>query len=153
MLRLPVALLLLLTGFMATPSPDLPAWIKGCWELRKGSSVVEEQWLPPRGGIMLGVSRSVRDGRLGDYEFMLIRSDSGGLVYEAHQSGQPSASFRAGSSASSSEVVFENPAHDYPQRIGYRRESSDRLLAWIDGADRGVPRRVEFRYQRASCGD
>ena len=152
MLRLPVALLLLVTGFPAAPSPELPAWITGCWELRKGSTVVEEQWLSPRGGIMLGVSRSVRDGRLGDYEFMLIRSDSGGLVYEAHPSGQPSASFRAGSSAPGSEVVFENPAHDFPQRIGYRRESSDRLLAWIDAADHGVARRVEFRYQRASCG-
>ena len=43
---------------------DRVAWLQGCWELSSGNRVVEEQWTRPRGGIMLGVGRTTRDGRL-----------------------------------------------------------------------------------------
>jgi hypothetical protein len=49
-----------------------------------------------------------------------------------------------------STVIFENPAHDFPQRVGYKRDG-DSLLAWIEGAVNGKSRRVEFPYRRASC--
>ena len=41
-------------------------------------------------------------------------------------------------------LLFENPAHDFPQQVGYRREEGDRMVAWIEGTSNGKPRRVEF---------
>ena len=68
----------------------------------------------------------------------------------AHPSGQASAVFTA-QTVSDSLVVFENAAHDFPQRVGYRRVRSDSLLAWIEGAVQGAARRIEFPYARARC--
>jgi len=52
---------------------------------------------------------------------------------------------------SPSRIVFENPKHDFPQRIGYERKVNA-LLAWIEGTQNGKVRRVEFPYVRTSCG-
>ena len=49
---------------------------------------------------------------------------------------------------SASELCFENPAHDFPQEIGYRVDG-DALLAWIRGTQKGQDRRLEFPYKRA----
>jgi hypothetical protein len=53
--------------------------------------------------------------------------------------------------ASDATVVFENPEHDFPQRVGYKRNGSDALDAWIEGRANGKSRRVDFSYQRARC--
>jgi hypothetical protein len=43
------------------------------------------------------------------------------------------------------EAVFENPAHDFPQRIIYRR-TGDRLTGRIEGAD---GQGMEWHYRAA----
>jgi hypothetical protein len=50
-------------------------------------------------------------------------------------------------------VLFENAAHDFPQRIGYRRLGNDSLVAWIEGTRQGRTRRVEFPYGRVACAN
>jgi Domain of unknown function (DUF6265) len=129
---------------------DRIAWLQGCRESVTPRRVIEENWSAPRGKTMLGSGRTLRGDSLVEYELVLIREREGALVYEAHPSGQPSAVFTAREVRDSS-VRFENLAHDSPQQVGYRRLGSDSLLAWIDGAAGGTPRRVEFRYARARC--
>jgi hypothetical protein len=126
------------------------AWLQGCWEAVSPGQTIEEQWMPPRGHAMLGVSRTVRDDRLAAYELVVVREDGGRLAYEAHPSGQAAATF-ASRSLGESSVVFENPDHDFPQRVGYTRTGPDALLAWIEGTRNGQVRRVEFRYHRVAC--
>lgn len=126
------------------------AWLQGCWESAAPQRTIEEQWMAPRGGSMVGMSRTVRGGRLTGHELVVLREREGTLVYEAHPSGQPSATFPL-QTLGDSVVVFEDPNHDFPQRIGYRRSVTDSLLGWIEGAVRGQPRRVDFPYRRVSC--
>ena len=126
------------------------AWLAGCFEMRKGSLVVEEHRMAPRAGTMLGMSRTTSENGLVEYELTLLRERDGTLVYEAHPSGQPVAAFPATVTANDS-IVFSDPAHDYPQTIGYRRAGPDSIIAWIDGVSRGKPRRVEFPYRRVAC--
>jgi hypothetical protein len=125
-------------------------WLQGCWRSTQGEATIEEQWMAPRGGSMLGMGRTVRGGKTVEYELVLIAERSGGLAYEAHPSGQPSATFLA-MTASETSVVFENPQHDFPQRVGYRRDGADGLQAWIEGQAGGKSRRVDFSYRRARC--
>ena len=80
---------------------------------------------------MLGMGRTVRGGKTVEYELVLINERDGRLAYEAHPSGQPSATFLS-TTVSETSVVFENPEHDFPQRVGYRREGADGLA----GVDR-----------------
>jgi len=124
-------------------------WLQGCWQMTAGDRVVEEQWMAPRAGVMLSAGRTVRGSTLIEWEWVLLREKDGMLEYEAHPSGQASAVFTA-RSATDNEVVFENPTHDFPQRVGYRRDK-DSLLAWIEGTAGGKLRRVEFPYRRVAC--
>ena len=148
-----VLIVFMLTAALAMPAAASGvqelAWLQGCWRMTAGERTVEEQWMAPRGGAMLGAGRTVQAGRLLEYEFIVIREDGGRLVYEARPSGQAMATFPAREQTPRS-VVFENLQHDVPQRIGYSREG-DQLLAWIEGPRNGQVRRIEFKYQRASC--
>lgn len=136
--------------FGQTPAPSIKdvAWIAGCWELDRNGRHVVESWLPPEGGTMMGVSRTVAGSRTTEWEFLIIREGRGGLEYVAKPSGQPEATFTA-ARASASEVIFENPAHDFPKKIHYKR-GGDTLTAAIEGPMNGQSRRIEFPY--TGCG-
>ena len=136
----------------ASPGVESLAWLAGCWSRSDVDMGSGEQWTAPAGGTMLGVSRTVREGRTVEYEFVVIRQDLDGTpVYHAHPSGQASAEFRLARSGDR-EAVFENPAHDFPQRVGYRLAGDDTTLtAWIEGLRNGATRRIEFPMRRVSC--
>ncbi len=147
------ALLLLFMPIVSGPAStaDL-AWLSGCWDLTRNGRHVIEQWSAPEGGTLIGMSRTVADGVTKEFEFVMIREGSGGqLEYVAKPSGQPEATFTA-IRASGSEVVFENPQHDFPTRIIYRRNADGSLLAAIEGTRNGQTKRVEYPYVPATCG-
>lgn len=133
------------------PSPiTRVAWLAGCWESQSASRTIDEQWMAPRGTSMLGMSRTVRGDSLVEHEVVVLRQEGARLVYEAHPSGQEPATFPAITVGDSS-VVFENAAHDFPQRIGYAQHAPDSLVAWIEGARGGQTRRITFPYRRTRC--
>jgi uncharacterized protein DUF6265 len=143
------------TGFLpvfAQPQSTLDrvAWLHGCWQTTGAGSTVEEQWMAPRGGTMIGMGRTVRGGKTTEYELVVLREQDGRLAYEAHPSGQPSAVFLSREITDTS-VVFENAEHDFPQRVGYRRSESG-LAAWIEGTVKGQMRHIDFTYARVACG-
>jgi hypothetical protein len=153
------ALSILLLSLLPTlgPTPDRPpgeplSWLAGCWRLNRGATVVDEQWLTPLGGMMLGTSRTVKGGTVREYEFVVLRTSATGATYEAHPSGQDSTTFTSNGAPIGNEVVFENPAHDFPQKVGYRRVSPDSVVAWIEGKMGGASKKIEFPYTRVSCG-
>jgi hypothetical protein len=125
-------------------------WIAGCWELDRNGRHIVEDWLPPEGGTMIGLSRTVAGGKTTEWEFLIIREAAAGLEYVAKPSGQPEGTFKA-ATATEHDVAFENPSHDFPKRILYKREG-DALTAAIEGPMNGTNRRIEFPYRKASCG-
>jgi hypothetical protein len=133
----------------ASGNIDRIAWLQGCWQSVAGDRTIEEQWTTPRGESMLGIGRTVSGDTLVEYEFVVVRERGERLVYIAHPSGQPSAEFLS-TTASPTEVVFENAEHDFPQRVGYQRQGTA-LDAWIDGTKNGQTRRINFHYQRVAC--
>ena len=137
----------------AKPAPP-PAiakvtWLAGNWRLEKAGRVVEEQWMAPAGGVMLGMGRTIAKGKVVEYQFTQIREGPGGdLFYIAAPSGQKEAAFQI-LSLSDNSIVFENREHDFPQRIGYLLQADGSLLAFIEGlAPDGTTKRIEFPYQR-----
>jgi hypothetical protein len=97
---------------------DALGWLAGSWQGKTDSGETEEHWTPPRGGTMLGTSRTIADGRTVGYEFLRIEESPGGLIYHAQPSGQPSTRFSA-VMVSNRRAVFVNRAHDFPQQITY----------------------------------
>lgn len=104
--------------------------------------------MQPRGGIMLGMSRTVVAGVAREFEFLFLRERDGEIHYVARPSGQLETVFRLVSSRGN-EAVFENLDHDFPQRILYRLNPDGSLLAAIEGEVRGNLKRIEFPYQPA----
>jgi hypothetical protein len=107
--------------------------------------------MAPAGGVMLGMSRTVRGGVVREHEFIRLYAAGDTLVYAAMPSGQKPTEFR-GRSPAPGEMVLENAAHDFPQRIRYRL-SGDTLTATIDGDREGKRAPVVFAYQRSVCAE
>ena len=135
---------------MSATIDDL-AWLTGCWAAANQEAGSGEQWMSPAGGTMLGVNRSVRDGKTVAFEFIrIVEQDDGGLEFIASPSGQNTTSFTM-SSLTDRDVIFENPDHDFPQRIIYRLMSDEDLLGRIEGTIDGTARAVDFPMKKIDC--
>jgi hypothetical protein len=132
------------------PTTNDLGFMSGCWRLEANGRTIEEHWLAPAGGSLMGVSRTVAGGKTVEYEFLQIRDLPEGLTYIAKPSGQPEASFKV-LSKTADEVIFENPTHDFPQRVRYRRAGPDALHARIEGSMNGQQRGMDFPFARAAC--
>jgi hypothetical protein len=148
MLNLLLVIASLVSQGPSTMVADLE-WLAGCWQYTAGSRTVTEFWLPSDGGTMMGLSRTVSGGKTVEHEFLLLRLGPLGIEYVAKPSGQAEAVFIA-TKVAAGEVVFENPAHDFPTRITYRKGDAG-LVATIDGMVKGKPRAIDFRYAAAAA--
>jgi hypothetical protein len=146
----PFLLPLIATLIQAPGAVDRLSWIAGCWEGRTANRVYTEQWMKPDGGLMLGMSRTVIGDRATEFEFLQIRQDGGGVAYVAKPSRQAEASFKLVRQADR-EAVFENPEHDFPQRIIYRLQADGSLVARIEGKVNGADRASDFAMKPATC--
>jgi hypothetical protein len=124
------------------------AFLAGTWVEKKDSLETDEMWLAPKAGMMAGVNRTVLAGKRSAIEFMRIESREGRPVYLASPGGKAPVAFKAIES-SSTRLVFENTAHDYPQRVLYWREGPDVLMARIEGKVDGKVRSQQWRFTRA----
>lgn len=142
------ACLALLSGQAAAGEPELD-WLAGRWCGGEGGRQIEEVWLPKAGGELLGMSRTVKGAKLESFEYMRIVSDGKGASLQVQPNGAPPTVF-AQSALGDGWIRFENPAHDFPNLIEYRREG-DRLHAFIAGPGRdGKELKIAFDYHR--CG-
>ena len=143
-------LALLLMGQAAAPArvSDL-GWMSGRWQTEGPDSVprTDEAWSEPRSGIMLGYSRTGGADRLREFEFLRIQSGEDGVpVYYAQPGGGPPVGFRLVAHDATG-VTFENPRHDYPQRIRYEISHGETMLATISKLDGSNPMRWQYRRQ------
>jgi hypothetical protein len=143
--------LLLLVPAAAALSQDVTslAWMAGTWGGANGGVENEESWTKPRGGAMLGVHRDVRAGRMVGFEFLRIDSEKDGITYWASPGGRAATPFRLKESGPR-RVVFENPAHDFPQRILYWLGDDGKLNARIEGTLQGKPGAEEWSWTRVA---
>lgn len=131
------------------PAPEL-AWLAGDWCGDEAGELIEESWLAPRGGELLGLSRTTREGQVVAFEFLRIAVVKGVPTYLAQPGGRAPTAFTR-SDSGEQWMRFENPAHDFPQRIEYRR-TGDTLRAEIAGPGVGG-RETVIGYDYRRCPD
>jgi hypothetical protein len=113
------------------------AWLEDVWTLEDPSVNIEERWMPPAGGAMLGVSRTIKGDRMVAFEYLRIVERGDGLVYVAQPNGRPPTEFVL-TAVGPRAATFENPAHDFPKVIAYTLREDGTLEARIsDGGERG----------------
>jgi uncharacterized protein DUF6265 len=126
-------------------------FMAGCWRgLTRSGTTIEEFYTPPSSNLIVGATRYVRDGRVVDFEFTRIDQTDSGAVITPHPKGVRSVSF-APKVVERNRAVWENPTHDFPQRILYTRIADDTLVARIEGRTPSGDRALEWRMVRATC--
>ena len=132
----------------AAPSLDGLAWLAGAWSGTSRGVEMEEQWTAPKGNSMIGLHRDVGKGRTLSFEFLRIEQQGDAIVYWSMPNGRSPATPFALKEVSDTRVVFENPTHDFPQRIIYWKDGAD-LRARIEGTQNGKAGSQEWRWSPA----
>jgi hypothetical protein len=137
------------------PAPLEPlAWLARAWaswdEAEQACTV--EAWQAPFGTTMMGASSTVAGGRTVAWEHLRLEARPEGVFYVATPSGQQVTEFRLADSGvdtyGADFAIFENPEHDFPVRIIYRREGTglaERLRARVEGRDPSQAAEWSFR--------
>ena len=118
------------------------AWLAGAWTGTRGKASIEERWSPPKGGAMLGVSRTVSGAKMTAFEYLRIVERNDGLVYVAQPGGRPPTEFVL-TKMDKKNAEFVNPRHTYPQRIVYKLSQEGSLSASV-GFAKGRLQSFEF---------
>ena len=127
------------------------SWMLGIWKMPTPDGNIFEEWIQ--------ISDSLFDGRSylipknGDTVFLeniRLLSSNDTLYYLPKVTNQNEGkeivftekSFRQ------NEVIFENPEHDFPQRIIYNRTSDSTIRAAIEGSVNNELKRSDFSYSK-----
>ncbi len=137
----------LLAIIFATPTLADISWISGDWQTEPGGRrQIEEHWTKVAGNSMLGMSRTVAGDKTVEFEYLRIEQRADGIYYVAHPKARcPGTDFKL-TRASATEAVFENPQHDFPKRIIYRKSGDDSLTASIDAGE--GTRAISFVFKK-----
>ncbi len=106
------------------------AWVVGAWSATVEGTTTIETWCPvpateTSAARWIGDNRTRQGDREVAFEWMAIEGPRAASVYLAQPSGRtPPARFDRVVADRPRAAVFENPAHDFPQRIEYLREGS-----------------------------
>lgn len=133
------------------PTLEGLSWIAGCWESNKTNSTSSERWTKPSGKMMLATSQTVVKGKTVGFEFLRIVENDSGIFYISKPSQNKEETAFKLIKFSSNEVIFENPEHDFPQRIIYRLEKDKSLFARIEGKNKGKEMGINFPMNRTKC--
>jgi hypothetical protein len=153
-------LLVLAVGLAAAPvaaqQPEGPlaalAFMAGCWHGDAGvDRSIEEQWTAADSDVMLATTRYLDDntGRTRGWEFSRIVADSAGVVLLPAPMGNQQGRFRRAPSRPG-EASFQDPTHDFPKRIIYRRVDARTLEVRLDGGE-GSEEQMVLRMERVPC--
>ncbi len=140
-----LALLLMAQAPPPTRVADL-AWMSGRGLASENGRWTEEIWSGPRGGTLMGFSWSGEGASIDEYEYIRIQpGEDDEIVYLAQPNGGAGIGFYL-VRAEATSATFENPDHDFPQRIRYVR-NGDTLTATISAIDGSRARSWTYRRQ------
>lgn len=123
-------------------------WIQGDWCGGDDNERIEEHWLSTHGGLRLGLGRTLKGSRTSSFEFLRIDVVDGVATYIAQPQGAPPTAFKR-TAGGKDWVRFENPQHDFPKRVEYRR-SGNALHAEIAGPGE-VGKEIVIPFAYTAC--
>ena len=139
-------LIVILFVAVSARAAEFPAFMKGSWGATIGGVKMEEHWTNANGALMLGMHRDVRPDGKTSFEFLRIEQRDGKLTYMAMPQGRTATPFPL-KTLTAKRVVFENPEHDFPQRIIYWRAGA-KLCARVEGTMGGKSEGEEWCWSK-----
>ncbi len=124
-------------------------FLSGKWKVENSNLI--EKWKLDGEDVMTGKAYSISAQDTILHELIQLIFDQNNIWYKAQVIGQnnnQSILFKL-VKCQPNLFVFENPEHDYPQRIGYRRVGSDKMLVWIEGSKNGKHKKSEWAMRKS----
>jgi len=126
-------------------------WLLGEWIAGGEHTTFHESWIEstPQTFEGAGIERSKTDGAVKGQEALRLVEMAGGLFYVSKVThNELPIAFRL-TGCDGGTYVFDNPAHNFPRRLEYRREGDGRLVVRVsDGGDQGFT--LDFRRAAAA---
>ncbi|PZO27202.1 MAG: hypothetical protein DCF13_12185 [Flavobacteriaceae bacterium] len=116
------------------------SWLVGEWENTMPDGVLTETWTKANDSTFTGKTLFIRDKDTLHSEEIVLTQKGETLLYIPTVKGQNDnkpVEFKITESKIENEFAFENPKHDYPQKIVYKKVNETNLVATISGKQQG----------------
>lgn len=126
------------------------SWLLGNWEHKSVDGNLIENWKKVNDSTFKAQSYFIKEKDTLHFESITLQQKGKQLTYSATVKGQnndKAVTFKL-TTATEKQMVFENPKHDYPQKISYTQITPDSLVAKISGIQQGKPSSEQFSIKR-----
>ena len=125
-------------------------WLVGTWGNTTKEGILTETWTEQNDSVLKGESYFVIGKDTVFSEKISLEQKGDSLFYipivKNQNEGKP-VSFKL-TAATDSQLVFENPKHDFPQKVTYTKVGADSLVAEISGVKDGKPNSESFPMKK-----
>ncbi len=140
-----------ISGLVSAQKVDF-SWMVGSWKIETKDGMISESWQQVNDSTFIGESVFiVSSGERIPQESLELSLRKGEWAYTSkvndQNNGQP-VTFKL-IFIGRQEFISENPQHDFPQRISYRKIGSQ-VFASIEGTSKGKYKKMNFDFEPAS---
>ena len=157
-MKTPILLLILITTLVSCQKKESTEkdkiktanWLLGKWSSKMDDGELSENWNQLNDSTFEGKSFFIKGKDTLHFESIVLQQKGKDLFYNATVKGQnnnKAVPFKL-TLDSINHLVFENPKHDYPQKITYSLINKDSLVASISGVQQGKPSSEQFGMKK-----
>jgi hypothetical protein len=125
-------------------------WFIGSWTGETGESIFTETWQKVNDTLFIGQSYFIKDSDTLSRETISLQQQDTSVFYiplvEGQNDNKP-VYFKL-TFSDNTNAVFENPGHDFPQKITYQLRNGDSLVATVSGFQEGKGRSISFPMKK-----
>ena len=125
-------------------------WLIGTWENKTAEGSMYESWVKQNDSVLSGKSYMLKGKDTVIFESVQLVQQQANLFYiptvKNQNNGLP-VRFSL-KTISNKKMIFENPAHDFPQVISYAKTGADSLVAQISGIEEGKERKETYPMKK-----
>ncbi len=127
---------------------SLTSLVGGTWKMKNSNGYSCEKWVKISDSEMASFAFDIKGRDTTVLERVRLINKRGIVTYNVTgaKSGEKS-TFKL-TSVKNKQFIFEDPKHDFPQRIIYHFIKPNYLHAWIDGKYNGKYQQYDFYYNR-----
>lgn len=114
-------------------------WLIGEWENKMPEGLLMEVWTKDNDSTFSGNSYFIKEEDTTHFESIVLIEVKDEIIYRPTVKGQNNdepVDFKLTSDVENS-FTFENPKHDYPQKVTYKKVNEKSLVATISGIQQG----------------
>ncbi|RTZ06650.1 hypothetical protein EKM05_12020 [Flavobacterium sp. GSP27] len=125
-------------------------WILGNWENKSVDGNLSETWKKVNDSTFEAQSYFIKEKDTLHFESIILQQKGEELTYSTMVKGQneeKAVAFKL-TTTTEKQLVFENPKHDYPQKIIYSEINPDSMVTKISGIQQGKPSSEQYSMKK-----